>query len=128
MKKLFRFILLLLTLFISNGTYCQYNPLDLSFGLNGKLIIPIDIGNDAATTIIAKYKLENNVYIESQSIEFLNLFKSKMPESKLFIYMQFKPGLEAALQHKYAGITISTRDISKEQIKMMVDQLESTQK
>lgn len=72
--------------------------------------------------IIQKYNIENNVYIESQSEQFLDLFKNKMPNSKLFIYpTTFKSGLNIALTKGFNGITISTRNITKEQIKIAHD-------
>lgn len=74
---------------------------------------------NALIKIIQKYQIENNVYIESQSEEFLYLFKNKKPDYSLFIYpSSFESGLEIALSLKLSGITISTRDITKEQIKM----------
>ena len=71
----------------------------------------------AVIAIIQKYKLEDNVYIESQNVEFLSLFKSLQPRYKLFIYPpSFESGLDIALSLDLYGITISTHDISKEQI------------
>lgn len=77
---------------------------------------------NAVVNIIQKYQIENNVYIESQSIEFLDLCKNKMPDSKLFIYpSSFESGLDIALSKGLSGITISTRNITKEQIKIAHD-------
>lgn len=77
---------------------------------------------NAVVKIIQKYQIENNVYIESQSEEFLDLFKNKKPDSKLFIYpSSFESGLNIALSKDLYGITISTRSITKEQIKIAHD-------
>jgi glycerophosphoryl diester phosphodiesterase len=77
---------------------------------------------DAVIRIVHTYKLENNVFIESQDPNFLALFKKKDPASKLFIYpSSFESGLEIAKSAGLYGITISTRDITKEQIKMAHD-------
>ena len=74
---------------------------------------------NALIKIIQKYQIENNVYIESQSEDFLYLFKNKKPDYSLFIYpSSFESGLEKALSLNLSGITISTRDITKEQIKI----------
>ena len=71
---------------------------------------------------IQNHHIENNVYFESQSVQFLEMFKRKWPESKLFIYPpSFQAGLEIALSKGLYGITISTRDITKEQIKLSHD-------
>lgn len=72
---------------------------------------------NAINKIVHKYQLQNNVYIEASSIDFLNLFKIKNPQSKLFINPpNFNEGLQLAMLNGYYGITISTRNVSKEQI------------
>jgi glycerophosphoryl diester phosphodiesterase len=77
---------------------------------------------DAVIRILHQYGLENNVYIESQDPNFLALFKKKNPASKLFIYpSSFESGLEIAMSGGLYGITISTRDITTEQIKTAHD-------
>lgn len=77
---------------------------------------------DALIKITQKYNIESNVYFESQSEEFLDLFKNKKPDSKLFIYpSSFEAGLNIALSKDLYGITISTRSITKEQIKIAHD-------
>jgi len=73
---------------------------------------------NALVAIIEKYQLENNVYIESQSEVFLTLLKQLKPGYKLFIYpASFQEGFEIALGLNLTGITISNRDITKEQVK-----------
>jgi glycerophosphoryl diester phosphodiesterase len=77
---------------------------------------------DAVIRIVHHYGLENNVYIESQDANFLALFKKKDPASKLFIYpSSFESGLEVAKSVGLYGITISTRAITKEQLKIAHD-------
>jgi len=77
---------------------------------------------NALVSLIQKYQLENNIYIESQSVEFLTLFKNIKPDYKLFIYpSSFESGLDIALTLGLYGITISTRNITKEQIKIAHD-------
>ena len=74
---------------------------------------------NAVVRIAQKYEMGNNIYIESKSEEFLSLFKSKKPDYKLFIYpSSFESGLDIALSIGISGITISTRDITEEQIKI----------
>ena len=69
--------------------------------------------------IINKYSLQNNVYFESQNSDFLIKLKNDNPEYKLFIYPpSFEIGLEVALNIELFGITISTDEISREQIEI----------
>lgn len=77
---------------------------------------------NAVVNLIQKHQIENNVYIESQNVEFLTLFKNIKPDYKLFIYpSSFESGLDIALSLGLFGITISTRSITKEQIKTAHD-------
>lgn len=77
---------------------------------------------NALVKIIQKYQLEKNVCIESQSEDFLKLLKGNYPNYKLFIYpSSFEDGLDKALKLNLFGITISSRDITKEQIKLAHD-------
>lgn len=76
----------------------------------------------AVTSIVRKYNLEMNVQIESQNPDFLAVFKQLNPFYKLYIYpSSFESGLEIAKSLDLFGITISTRDISKEQIEIAHD-------
>lgn len=69
--------------------------------------------------IIDKFGIENCVYIESQSKDFLIKLKGKNENYKLFIYpSSFENGLKTALDLDLYGITISTEDISKDQIEI----------
>jgi glycerophosphoryl diester phosphodiesterase len=77
---------------------------------------------NAVINLLQKHQIENNVYIESQSVEFLKLFRNKKPYYKLFIYpSSFQSGLDIALSLGLYGITISTRNITKEQIEIAHD-------
>lgn len=92
--------------------YCSYNNINQFY----------ESYINAVIKIIQKYQIENNIYIESQSEEFLTLFKCKKPDYKLFIYpSSFESGLDIAFSLNLSGITISTRDITKEQIKIAHD-------
>ena len=74
---------------------------------------------DALIHIIEKHQLENTVCIESQDETFLNYLKQQRPNYKLFIYpSSFESGFNVALNLNLFGITISTKDITKEQIKL----------
>jgi glycerophosphoryl diester phosphodiesterase len=69
--------------------------------------------------IIIKYSLQNNVYFESQNSDFLTKLKNDNPEYKLFVYPpSFEVGLEVALNLELFGITISTDEITREQIEI----------
>ncbi len=71
---------------------------------------------------IQQYQMGKKVYIESQSRDFLLLLKEKIPDSKLFIYpSSFEEGLETAISLGLYGITISTRNITREQIRKAHD-------
>ncbi|MCU0431198.1 MAG: glycerophosphodiester phosphodiesterase family protein [Cytophagaceae bacterium] len=72
--------------------------------------------------VIEKYNLENNVYIESQSQEFINRYKSYYPDMRLFIYTEnFAKGLDFAKSKSLYGIFISTKYVTKEEIKLAHD-------
>jgi glycerophosphoryl diester phosphodiesterase len=71
----------------------------------------------ALITFIEKYQLHENVFIESQSIGFLQKLKDANPYLKLFIYpSSFDEGLRIAKSMNLKGITISTRAVTKDQI------------
>ncbi|HET6225120.1 MAG TPA: glycerophosphodiester phosphodiesterase family protein [Bacteroidia bacterium] len=73
----------------------------------------------AIIRILQKYQLEDNAFIESQDIAFLRLFKSKKADYKLFIYpASFEEGLSTAKAEQLFGITISSKNITAEQIKL----------
>jgi glycerophosphoryl diester phosphodiesterase len=77
---------------------------------------------NAVVNLIQKHQIEKNIYIESQSVEFLTLFKTKKPDYKLFIYpSSFESGIDIALSKGLFGITISTQDITKKQIEIAHD-------
>ena len=60
--------------------------------------------------------------IESQSTELLSAMKSLNPSVKLFYYPgSFDTGFELAQIKGYTGITISTRNITKEQVQQAQD-------
>lgn len=72
---------------------------------------------NALTTIIEKHQLQDQVCIESQDIEFLKRLKQLNPVLKLFIYpANFESGFQTARTEGLYGITISTEDISTEQV------------
>ncbi len=69
------------------------------------------------------YGLHENVYVESQSPDFLNLIKSKETSILLYYYPQtFDDGYSTALNNGYRGISISTDAISADQVKLAHDQ------
>jgi glycerophosphoryl diester phosphodiesterase len=77
---------------------------------------------NAIVKMVQKYKLENNVYIESQDENFLTLFKQQEPNYKLFIYhTEFESALAIASSLHLYGITMSTTNINKEQIELAHD-------
>jgi len=74
---------------------------------------------NAIDKIVQKYDLENNLYIESQNVNFLNRFKNLDTNYKLFLYSSsFESGFDIALSNNLWGISMSTRNISKEQIEI----------
>lgn len=76
----------------------------------------------AVIALIEKYEVGENVYIESQSVDFLKKMKSLKPNYKLFIYPEsFESGFDIAKSEDLYGITISTRSVTKEQIKQAHD-------
>jgi glycerophosphoryl diester phosphodiesterase len=74
---------------------------------------------NAISQIINKFNLTKNVYIESQSEDFLRLLQQKNSNYKLFIYPNsFNSGLEIATRMNLFGITISTDIVNKKQIEI----------
>lgn len=72
---------------------------------------------NSLSKIIDKYDLKSNIYIESQDTSFLLKLKERYPHYKLFIYpSSFEEGFNIALDLNLYGITISTKDVSREQI------------
>lgn len=74
---------------------------------------------NSIVNIVNKYDLINNLYIESTSIDLLIKLQEQNDNFKLFFYpSSFKEGLDTALVYNFSGITISTDNISKEQIEI----------
>ncbi len=72
---------------------------------------------NAIAKLIDKYSLQKSLYIESQNSDFLMRLQEKDENYKLFIYPNsFENGLNIALSLDLYGITISSDDISLEQI------------
>ncbi|MGV3630776.1 MAG: glycerophosphodiester phosphodiesterase [Bacteroidota bacterium] len=72
---------------------------------------------NALIGLIESHTDPSKIMIESQDTVFLNLIKAEKPAYRLFYYPpSFEEGLTAAVKYQYAGITISTRSVSKEQI------------
>ena len=72
---------------------------------------------NALIALIESYTDPAKIMIESQDTVFLNKVKAEKPLYRLFYYpLSFEEGLEAGVKFGYAGITISTRSVSKEQI------------
>lgn len=77
---------------------------------------------NAISRIIQKYQLQDKIYIESSTKEFLTMFKNNQSNLKLFINPpDFETGLSISLTEGFYGITISNRNITKEQIKIAHD-------
>lgn len=70
----------------------------------------------AINKLIDKYNLDNNIFIESSDENFLKLLKKSGCSYKLFIYAPFDEGLEIAKNNNLDGITISIKNITKQQI------------
>ena len=66
--------------------------------------------------------MTNNVFIEFQDFSYLAKFKEVRPEIRSLIYLNFEYGFEVAKNLDLYGISISTNDISAEQIKQAHDE------
>lgn len=76
-----------------------------------------DVFSDKILELFNKYGLFENTCIESQSVEFLNILKSKSSQFQLYYYPQtFEDGYAVALENGYKGISISTDVITAEQV------------
>jgi len=74
---------------------------------------------NAIIDIAEKFQIEQNILTESNNKEFLLMMKEKKPEMKLFIYPEnFEKGLSIAEELGLYGITIASRNITKEQIQL----------
>ena len=72
---------------------------------------------DALINLIHEYELADNVFIESQSEDFLALLRNKDENLKLFIYPpSFEEGLKVAETLKLYGITIDVEKISRDNV------------
>ncbi len=76
---------------------------------------------NAVINIIEKYNLQNNVCIESQDEGFLHAFKLRK-DYRFFLYPEnFEDGMYYVTSWGLCGLTMSTHNISKEQIKIAHD-------
>lgn len=74
---------------------------------------------DAIIEIVEKYGLQRKICIESGDSEFLKVLQSKQSGYRLFIYPQsFEEGLSIAKELGLYGVTISTNQVSAEQIEI----------
>ncbi len=102
-----------------------HNHSDYIFTLDTKLYTEstdyysyIDGFSDAIVDVFNEFNLHNHVYVESQSTVFLELLQDKASNIDLYIYPQtFEEGLADAIEFNLKGITISTNEINKEQVK-----------
>jgi len=77
----------------------------------------IDEYTDAIIALFDTYGLEDNVYLESQTLEFLTVMQAKKPNYQLYIYPQtFEEGLATVLQLGIKGMSISNEVITAEQV------------
>ncbi len=84
---------------------------------NNDLASYYDAYSDAIISFFEKYNLENSVYIESQSPEFLDIIHTKRPNYRLYYYPQnFEDGLTTVLNNDYDGISISNEFISTDDV------------
>lgn len=73
---------------------------------------------NALIKLTTKYDITKEVNIESDDEEFLVFLKNKYPSYKLYINSRsYNDAIEIAIKHNLYGITISSNDITKEQVK-----------
>lgn len=73
----------------------------------------------AIEQLFAQFGLHSTCFVESQDVTFITTLKSKDVTIKQFIYPQvFETGLQIAQNLDLFGITISTKNISKEQVEL----------
>lgn len=100
------------------------NLKDYTFAFDCKLYPADSLRNEynqsyanALIRSIQKFDMQNNIIIESQDTQFLNMIQKQQPNYPLYFYTAiYDTGLEIVLQQQYQGITMASRDISKEQI------------
>jgi glycerophosphoryl diester phosphodiesterase len=84
---------------------------------NGDRALFLQNFSDALIALIEKHKLQNNMTIESNALNFLLLIQQQQPAYKLFYYPEsFDEGLEIVQQHNFSGITIDWEEITREEV------------
>ncbi len=74
---------------------------------------------EALLRIIQDYNLENNVAIENANPDFLNIIRNANSNIALFLYTEvFEEGIDLCDKYGFKGISISTRNITKEEISL----------
>ena len=71
---------------------------------------------NALATLLDKYGLDSNFYIESGNQQFLTIAKTQKPHYKLLVGTEIQSGIEIANALHLSGIIVSTDNVSKEQI------------
>lgn len=76
-----------------------------------------DVFAEQLVSFYHKYDLFKNVYVESQTPDFLNTLRTKNSDILLYYYPQtFEDGFARAMQFGYRGISISNQVISAAQV------------
>ena len=79
-----------------------------------------EVFSNQLASIINKYDLTNRVFIESDNEAFLQLLKAKNNLLRLFIYTgSIADGILICEKNAFYGITISTRNATKEEIQQV---------
>ncbi|MBL1280916.1 MAG: hypothetical protein COA33_011620 [Fluviicola sp.] len=77
----------------------------------------IDDFSSVVDTLFTKYSLQQKCFVEAQSVQFMTQLTIKNSQIRQFIYPQvFETGLSIAQNNNLFGITISSDNITKEQV------------
>ena len=76
---------------------------------------------NALLSIIERYDLEDQVYLELKRRDIIQAIKNKAPEINIFVYLDFEPSFELINELGLQGITIAVDNITKNQVQQAHD-------
>lgn len=75
--------------------------------------------NEILLSLLDKYELNENVYVESKIEVYIQSLRAMKPEIKQFIFTDFDYALSLAKQYDLTGITISYDELTKERVELL---------
>lgn len=103
------------------------NPREYEFFFDCKSFNPdssasyLNTYTNALLSMIERYDLADQVYVELKRRDLIQALKNKAPEIKIFVYQDFDPSFELINELGLQGITISVDNITKNQVQQAHD-------